>query len=106
MPAGTACQVTGSVSGRTDILVVGKDPGFSKVSKARARTQCRLLSLHDLRNGLENNMLEDAGRYAAYATTREIAIVVPESWSHASLTSELPLTRCALTRVTTTYEQQ
>ena len=29
-------RVTGSVSGKTNILIVGKQPGMSKVSKARA----------------------------------------------------------------------
>jgi BRCT domain type II-containing protein len=31
-------RVTGSVSGKTDFLVVGKDPGASKVSKASAKS--------------------------------------------------------------------
>merc|ERR1719203_1051613 len=45
-------KVTSAVSGRTDILVVGKDPGPSKVYKARAQ-KTRLLSIHQLKLGLE-----------------------------------------------------
>lgn len=30
-------RVTGSVSGKTDVLLVGKEPGYSKVSQARSR---------------------------------------------------------------------
>lgn len=41
-------RVTGSVSGKTDILLVGKEPGFSKVSKARKLKQCNLMELKDL----------------------------------------------------------
>ena len=37
--------MTSAVSGRTTILVVGQQPGFSKVSKARARPDCELLQL-------------------------------------------------------------
>ena len=54
-------RVTGSVSGRTDILLVGKSPGFSKVSKARAAPKARLVTLDQLRNGLVGTKtLEDA----------------------------------------------
>jgi len=53
-------KVTSSVSARTDILMVGKDPGFSKVSKARRNAKTRLLSLHDLKVGLEQGTIEDA----------------------------------------------
>lgn len=44
-------RVTGSVSGKTDILVVGKDPGYSKVSAARQKG-IPLMSLKDLAAGL------------------------------------------------------
>jgi len=53
-------KVASGVSGKTDVLVVGKDPGFSKVSKARKNPGTRLLSLHDMRLGLERGSLEDA----------------------------------------------
>lgn len=52
-------KVTTAVSGRTDILVVGKDPGFSKVLKARKNSKTRLLNLHDLRLALEQGTLEE-----------------------------------------------
>ena len=46
-------KVTGSVSGRTDILLVGKEPGFSKVSQARGSDKCQLLSLIEIKEVLE-----------------------------------------------------
>ncbi|KAH8076371.1 hypothetical protein JL721_369 [Aureococcus anophagefferens] len=45
-------RVTSSISGRTDILIVGKEPGMSKVSKARA-ANVTLMTLHDLKLGIE-----------------------------------------------------
>lgn len=36
-------KVTGAVSGRTHILVVGKEPGMSKVSKAEGQPNCQLM---------------------------------------------------------------
>jgi len=55
-------RVTSSVSGKTDVLVVGKDPGFSKVSKARSSPVTRLLGLHDLKVGIERGSLEEVRR--------------------------------------------
>jgi hypothetical protein len=56
-------RVTGSVSGKTNVLVVGKQPGMSKVSQARARgpKQIVLASLQDLKLGLDTGCpsLED-----------------------------------------------
>jgi len=53
-------RVTGSISGRTDILVVGKTPGYSKVSKARATGKVQLMSLRDLKETIEGlTALED-----------------------------------------------
>jgi hypothetical protein len=46
-------RVTGSVSGKTDILIVGKEPGFSKVSQARAKG-IQLMGLRDLALGLSS----------------------------------------------------
>eukprot|EP00978_Attheya_sp_CCMP212_P033783 scaffold138237_cov50-Attheya_sp.AAC.2 len=46
-------RVTGSVSGKTDVLVVGQQPGMSKVSKARASGKVLLMSLMDLKEGLD-----------------------------------------------------
>ena len=50
--------VRGSISTKTDILVVGQEPGFSKVSKARAQPNCRLLPLRDL--NLKNGHIKKA----------------------------------------------
>jgi hypothetical protein len=36
-------KVTGAVSGRTHILVVGKEPGMSKVSQAEGQPNCQLM---------------------------------------------------------------
>ena len=55
-------KVTGSVSGKTNILVVGKDPGFSKVSSARSKQQCTLLSLHALTKVIQGHLLEDVAK--------------------------------------------
>ena len=41
-------RVTGSVSGKTNILIVGKQPGMSKVGKARTNPKITLMSIHDL----------------------------------------------------------
>ena len=45
-------RVTGSVSGKTDILLVGKEPGYAKVSQAQSRGGIALLSLEDVRVSL------------------------------------------------------
>ena len=55
-------RVTGSVSGKTDLLVVGKDPGFSKVSNARSKTRCTLVSLQTLTKLLHGNLLENVAK--------------------------------------------
>ncbi|UPR03332.1 J domain-containing protein [Chloropicon primus] len=47
-------RVTSAISGKTDILVVGKDPGMSKVSKGRNQNRCTLLSLKDFCEGINN----------------------------------------------------
>lgn len=41
-------RVTSSVSGKTDLLIVGKEPGASKVGKARDSAKCQLVTLADL----------------------------------------------------------
>ena len=46
-------KVTGSVSGRTDFLIVGREPGMSKVSKARAQPKCQLLDIFDMKLAVE-----------------------------------------------------
>ena len=46
-------RVTGSISGKTNVLVVGKEPGMSKVTQARARAAMKMCSLKDLKEGLD-----------------------------------------------------
>lgn len=46
-------RVTSSVSGRTDFLIVGQEPGMSKVTKARAQPKCKLLNLSDMKLAVE-----------------------------------------------------
>ncbi|CAN0589036.1 unnamed protein product, partial [Ectocarpus sp. 12 AP-2014] len=41
-------RVTSAISGKTDMLIVGKEPGASKVGKANASPKCQLVSLADL----------------------------------------------------------
>ena len=36
-------KVTGAVSGRTHILVVGKDPGLGKYSQAQSQPNCQIM---------------------------------------------------------------
>jgi len=54
-------KVTGSVSGKTDYLVVGKEPGMSKVEKAQEKPKAQLINLKQLKeDGIDNggNRLE------------------------------------------------
>ena len=47
-------RVTGSVSGKTNVLLVGKDPGMSKVNKARRQpSKTVLASIRDIKEGLD-----------------------------------------------------
>lgn len=46
-------RVTSAVSGKTDLLIVGREPGMSKVGKASARENCQLVSLADLARSIE-----------------------------------------------------
>ncbi|KAJ1459581.1 hypothetical protein M885DRAFT_510713 [Pelagophyceae sp. CCMP2097] len=50
-------RVTGSVSGKTTLLVVGKDPGASKVGQAREKN-IQLINIKDLKEALEIGSLE------------------------------------------------
>ena len=54
-------RVTSSVSGRTDVLLVGKEPGYAKVAAAQGRG-CALLSLEDVRRGLVSGSLDEVTR--------------------------------------------
>ena len=57
-------RVTSAVSGKTDVLIVGKEPGMSKVSKGRSQQKCTLVNLEDFANGIREDtvgsMLENA----------------------------------------------
>jgi hypothetical protein len=46
-------RVTSAVSGKTDILLVGKEPGYSKVSKARSSSRTQLMHLQELTDGIK-----------------------------------------------------
>merc|ERR1712238_32771 len=54
-------RVTSAISGKTDFLIVGKKPGMSKVSKARARSKIVMTSICDLSLDLDKGCecLED-----------------------------------------------
>lgn len=53
-------KVTGAVSGRTNILIVGQNPGFSKVSKAKAQgSKVQIMSIKDLKAGIEGGKLKE-----------------------------------------------
>lgn len=53
-------KVSSSISGRTDVLVVGKQPGASKVKKARTIRKISLVSIRDVKVGLERGSLAAA----------------------------------------------
>ena len=53
-------RVTGAISGKTNILIVGQSPGYSKVSKAKAQGgKVKLMSVRDLKAGIEGGRLEN-----------------------------------------------
>jgi hypothetical protein len=52
-------KVSSGVSAKTDVLVVGKNPGYSKVSKARKQSDTCILGLEDVRKGLQRGSLGD-----------------------------------------------
>jgi len=53
-------KVSSSISGRTDVLVVGKSPGASKVKKARANKKISMVSIRDVKAGIERGCLKAA----------------------------------------------
>ena len=46
-------KVRSSVSGKTDMVILGEEPGLRKVSDARERPNCRLVGIQDLQLVLE-----------------------------------------------------
>ena len=54
-------RVTSAVSGKTDLLLCGKEPGYAKVSQAQGQG-CSLLSLEDVRQGIVRGAIEDIMR--------------------------------------------
>ena len=51
-------RVTGAISGKTDILLIGEQPGASKVSKAR-HANVKLLTINEFLNQLKTNTVRD-----------------------------------------------
>lgn len=51
-------KVSTAISGKTNVLVVGKLPGSSKVAKARANKKITMLDLHGLKSAVERGSLE------------------------------------------------
>jgi hypothetical protein len=52
-------RVTGSLSKKTDYLLVGEEPGLSKVTKARALPNCELIKLETLVEGLRSGQVKE-----------------------------------------------
>lgn len=67
-------RVTGSVSGKTDILLVGEEPGFSKLTQARSRPKVELMRrLSDLvTEGVEEGRLITEAAEAAEAAIEAV----------------------------------
>ena len=75
-------RVTSAVSGQTDVLVVGKEPGYSKVSKARGMPKCTLLALKDLvEDVIKGGLMLTDGSSSSDALTVKKKDVVIESFS-------------------------
>jgi len=65
-------KVTGAVSGKTNILVVGKEPGYSAIVAARTSKRIRLISLEDLADCLRRGVVQ-IGQSGLACPTVEIA---------------------------------
>ena len=50
-------RCTKAISGKTDILLVGEQPGHSKVAKARVMPRIQMLRLEDLKNVVEGRAI-------------------------------------------------
>jgi hypothetical protein len=51
--------VTGSISKKTDFLLLGDEPGLSKVTKAREMPNCQLLTMETLVAGLRSGKVKE-----------------------------------------------
>jgi hypothetical protein len=49
-------RVTQNISGKTDVLLVGKELGLSKVTKARKHAKIKMTSLKYLKDGLDDGV--------------------------------------------------
>ena len=58
MLEGMGAKVRSSVSGKTDMVIVGQDPGMRKVIAARAHPKCRLVGIQDVQLAIENGETE------------------------------------------------
>jgi hypothetical protein len=77
-------RVTSAISGKTDYLIVGEEPGYSKVSKARTQPKCQLLSLSSMKNAIESGRSE---------SLQSLPPVIVDSFSSGYMgTSNLALT--------------
>lgn len=92
-------RVTTAISGKTDVLVVGKEPGFSKVSRSRFR-KIQLVNLKDLKEkGIVDGGLEDAEKAVvgrrrkglSLEPDKNVAITAGES--PPQLTEEIAVTK-------------
>jgi NAD-dependent DNA ligase len=54
-------RVTSAISGKTDYLVVGKEPGRSKVGKARDKDNVELVEIGDIQGMVRGNMIGERG---------------------------------------------
>lgn len=64
-------RVTSAISGKTNLLVVGKQPGFTAVTNARSAGYIRLITLQDLADSLRRGKVE-VGRTAAESCAQVI----------------------------------
>jgi len=66
-------KVTGSVSGVTDYLITGQEPGFSKVTKARNSGRCTVVSLQQMatylrgKKSLEASVQEEPVKISSFS---------------------------------------
>jgi len=78
-------RVTSAISGKTDVLVVGKEPGFAKVTQAENKRAIRIMTLQEVRDGLCAGRIA-IGEAACIATAR-VAIDAFSSGYHGNSTA-------------------